>query len=628
MQLRTKRVIIGLLGLLFLASLVLVQAMEVIRRREEAGLAAAHVAIPANSLQCVECHGKSSPGIIDHWKGSTHAVKGVGCVECHLAQVGDIDGFDHYGARIATIVTPRDCSRCHQKEYDEFEHSHHAKGGNILASLDNFLAEEVEGYRDEEGGHHFFNPHSPTPGRPDIVEVNGMSSAFVGCQQCHGSKVALETRDGGRITVDDLKPDENGQPTVLAALDRIVKTEDGRPKYHPGTWPNTGIGRINLDGSLGSCSACHSRHDFSPRRARQPENCGKCHLGPDHPQKEIYEESKHGVAFRDLMHKMNLDSKDWVLGQDYTQAPTCATCHMSGHTRNGGTVTHDPGQRISWSNRPPVSVVTDTDASGKIVTETDPAKRRALTTFSAEQKRTSMKDVCLHCHTPDYITAFYKQYDDFIVLYNEKFAKPGQAIMGELLKQGLVTAIQFDEEIEWTWFYLWHHEGRRARHGASMMAPDYSHWHGMYEVAERFYMELIPQAREICTHAHEGGKTAEAEAVLNVIDDILSRPEHQWSPALKPPGLREAAAREIERGAPVGDVAATRGEAPADDANTAARAPQTQSPPAAAAPPAESSPATEAARPGEATPAQSPPAGEPRDLPAGEPGRENDTDRG
>ena len=25
-----------------------------------------------------------------------------------------------------------------------------------------------------------------------------------------------------------------------------------------------------------------------------------------------------------------------------------------------------------------------------------------------------------------------------------------------------------------------------------MMAPDYTHWHGMYEVAERFYMELIP----------------------------------------------------------------------------------------------------------------------------------------
>ena len=73
--------------------------------------------------------------------------------------------------------------------------------------------------------------------------------------------------------------------------------------------------------------------------------------------------------------------------------------------------------------------------------------------------------------------------------------------MGAAGKNGLRTPTQFDEEIEWTWFYLWHHEGRRARHGASMMAPDYTHWHGMYEVAERFYMELIPQAREIAEHA-------------------------------------------------------------------------------------------------------------------------------
>ena len=86
----------------------------------------------------------------------------------------------------------------------------------------------------------------------------------------------------------------------------------------------------------------------------------------------------------------------------------------------------------------------------------------------------------------------------------------------------------FDEEIEWTWFYLWHHEGRRARHGASMMAPDYAHWHGMFEVAERFYQELIPQARELASHAESEGQTEQAAAVRQVIDAILARPEHQW----------------------------------------------------------------------------------------------------
>ena len=201
---------------------------------------------------------------------------------------------------------------------------------------------------------------------------------------------------------------------------------------------------------------------------------------------------------------------------------------MSGNTRNGGKVSHDPGQRISWTNRPPLSLRMDTDINGDVVKEADPEKREALVHETADVKRTRMKDVCLHCHTPDYVNGFYKQYDDFIGLYNEKFGRTGETLMKVLADQGLLTKQQFDEEIEWTWYYLWHHEGRRARHGASMMAPDYAHWHGMYEVAERFYMELIPQARELADHADEEGKTEAAQAVRAAIDEVLPRPEHEW----------------------------------------------------------------------------------------------------
>jgi hypothetical protein len=469
----------------------------------------------------VDCHRAPTPGIIDHWAGSTHARKGVGCVECHLADRGDADAFDHYGETIATVVTPMDCGRCHPAEYHEFAASHHAKGGNILASLDNRLAETIEGSRVP------FDPHSPTPGM-SVEKVNGMASVDTGCKQCHGSVVALEGEDGLPITYVELKPDEKGKPTNLDAVKRVRRGTEGRPVLATSGWPNTGIGRLNLDGSKGSCSACHSRHDFSPRRARQPENCAKCHLGPDHPQKEIYEESKHGVAYRDLREHMNLDAHRWVLGEDYTQAPTCATCHMSANTRNGRKVTHNPGTRISWTNRPPVSLVMDTDAQGEVVKETDPERRAKLVKKTWRERRQEMKNVCTHCHTPNYVDAFYQQYDDFVINYNEKFAKPGLAIMGALRQAKLLTPGEFDERIEWTWFYLWHHEGRRARHGASMMAPDYAHWHGMYEVAERFYQELIPEAREIADHAEKDGKKDEAEAVRKVIGDILARPEHQW----------------------------------------------------------------------------------------------------
>jgi len=477
--------------------------------------------LSAASKACVECHAPTHPGIVEQWRSSRHAAAAVGCLECHRADASRPDCFDHFGQRITIVVTPRDCARCHTAEDAEFEASHHAKAGNILASLDNYLAETVEGARAP------FSPHSPTPGRDTEPAVNGMASVQSGCQQCHGAKLALVAKDGSPVTVDDLKPGPDGKPTNAAAVARIARDGDGKAAYASSTWPNTGIGRLNLDGSRGACTACHSRHDFSPRRARQPENCGKCHLGPDHPQKEIYEESKHGIAYRDLRDKMHLDARTWVLGKDYSQAPTCATCHMSA-TANGLKVTHDPGERISWTNRPVVSLAMDTDQGHAVITEADPAKRQPLVADSAMQKRDRMTQVCSNCHSTGYVQAFYRQYDDLVVLYNEKFAKPGLALMNQLYADGLLTKKQFDERLEWEWYFLWHHEGRRARHGTAMMAPDYTHWHGMYEVAERFYMSVLPGARELARHAAEAGKKEQADRIDAMIDRLLARPEHAW----------------------------------------------------------------------------------------------------
>jgi hydroxylamine dehydrogenase len=68
---------------------------------------------------------------------------------------------------------------------------------------------------------------------------------------------------------------------------------------------------------------------------------------------EIYTESKHGIQFRANIAKMNLDAKSWVVGKDYSAAPTCATCHMSATSNQP--VTHDVGDRISFTLRPVVS---------------------------------------------------------------------------------------------------------------------------------------------------------------------------------------------------------------------------------------------------------------------------------
>src|SRR3972149_2690004 len=109
MTLKTKRLLIGALGAIFMISLLLVQQMEIVRKQQGVAPRRHVAAVPASSKSCVECHQKTSPGIIEHWTGSTHAVKGVGCVECHQAEKLDVDAFGPYGATIATIVTPRDC---------------------------------------------------------------------------------------------------------------------------------------------------------------------------------------------------------------------------------------------------------------------------------------------------------------------------------------------------------------------------------------------------------------------------------------------------------------------------------------------------------------------------------------
>lgn len=59
--------------------------------------------------------------------------------------------------------------------------------------------------------------------------------------------------------------------------------------------------------------------------------------------------------------------------------------------------------------------------------------------------------------------------------------------MGKLQQAGKITNTPFDAPIKWTYYKLWHHQGRRARMGASMNGPDYVQWHGFYEIAHIFY---------------------------------------------------------------------------------------------------------------------------------------------
>ena len=425
--------------------------------------------ISPESAACAECHKKESPAIYEQWGSSKHFRGNIGCMECHKAHPDDPDAWLHEGQIISIIVSPKDCARCHTREVEQFTGSHHSKAARILGSLDNTLAEIVE------GNNAFITPMFP----------GGVSAAAVnGCWQCHGAEVKV--LPGGKLD--------------------------------PATWPNTGIGRINPDGSEGSCSACHSRHAFSVEQVRQPDNCGKCHMGPDHPQIEIYNESKHGIAFRANVDKMNLENPKWIVGEDYSAAPTCATCHMSATKKQA--VTHDVGMRISWNNRPAISIRPEVS---------DAKMGLPGANISWEVRRENMRDVCLSCHNTDFADSFYAQYDGLLDLYHEKFAKPGLELMAAA--KPLLKPVEFSNEIDFVWFELWHHEGRRARHGVSMMGPDITHWHGTYEVARNFYSEFVPLLEGIIHKGLESEDPAKQEAATALeakLDEVLNSDNHKW----------------------------------------------------------------------------------------------------
>lgn len=426
--------------------------------------------ISKESKECITCHQKADPVVYQQWGSSKHFRGNIGCYECHAAEKSDADAMEHYGYTISVLVTPKDCARCHSKEVAEFAASHHSKGGRILGSLDNTLAEVVEG-----------NNGFKTMGFP-----NGVSAAAAnGCWQCHGSEIKV--LPGGKLD--------------------------------PATYPNSGIGRINPDGSEGACNACHMRHEFSVAQARHPDTCGKCHLGPDHPQKEVYEESKHGILFFSNIDRMNLGNNKWIVGEDYWAAPTCVTCHMSATKTQP--VTHDIGMRISWNNRPAISIRPETSDEKMGLPGKD---------VPWQVRRNNMQDVCLNCHGKAWVENFYTQYDAYIELYNTKFAQPGLELYN-LCKPLRERQDEFSNRIDFTWYEIWHHEGRRGRHGVSMMAPDYAHWHGTYEVAKKFYSEYIPELMELVERGEKSGdekKMKAAEALKHKLNQVLASDDHKW----------------------------------------------------------------------------------------------------
>ena len=63
-----------------------------------------------------------------------------------------------------------------------------------------------------------------------------------------------------------------------------------------------------------------------------------------------------------------------------------------------------------------------------------------------------------------------------------------------------------------------------------MMGPDYTHWHGMYEVGKHFYMEFLPAVVETARlKSPELGRKYEQK-----VAELLTQDAHVWQKGLTP----------------------------------------------------------------------------------------------
>jgi len=351
--------------------------------------------------KCAACHKRVSPDIVNQYSHSTMARAGVSCLDCHRAERTSASGKEHEGFFITPSPTPAQCARCHPTETNQFRLSRHAgPAWAALSGLDDFTPEqrkEVEAIPEANRGANGML----TASRNSLFDIEGPTVTPLACQSCHA------------------------------------------------------IGKPNRDGSIGNCNKCHLRHEFSLAQARKPEICGQCHLGPDHPQDEIYNESAHGVMYHTGGEKWNWDQKPGRLTVVDMPAPTCATCHFSGFGTQG--TTHDVGQRLS-----------------KYLFAAETTDRP-----NAAEGRASMKAVCTNCHSQPFVDRQYTMADSVTLLVNAR-VRTAKTIIEGLVKDGIITAQPFATKISFDAFDLWHYYGRTAKFGAYMQGPDFVQWHGIY----------------------------------------------------------------------------------------------------------------------------------------------------
>ena len=264
------------------------------------------------------------------------------------------------------------------------------------------------------------------------------------------------------------------------------------------------------DARYGSaCDSCHTRHKFSKAEARKPEACRTCHMGFDHPQWEMWSNSKHGSIYQ--------------MEGDTGRAPTCQTCHMQDGdhgviTSWGFLALRLPEDDAEWMGYRATILkgLGVLDANGKPTPRLDLVKAGNVARLTKEEwqkHRDKMINVCTKCHSESYAKtnlangdAMIKEADKLMAeaieivadLYNKGIIK---AEKGKPAYPDLLTFYDTRTPIEQTLYVMFLEHRMRAFQGAFHMNPDYVTWYGLAEMKK----DLVDIKAEAAAMIRESG---------------------------------------------------------------------------------------------------------------------------
>jgi uncharacterized CHY-type Zn-finger protein len=375
-----------------------------------------------------------------------------------------------------------------------------------------------------------------TPGIVTDWQLSKHNKNKIDCSECHGNQ-HKSAQDVGKAKIptpdtcancheNRVKQFKGGKHAAAWAAMKAMPTAHWQPMalmegmkgcggcHKIGLKTEAEIKELKKSGAgfgVASCDACHTRHTFSVREAKQPQACQTCHMGFDHPQWEMYSGSKHGVRY---LLKQNKTLPETVA------APTCQTCHMQGGnhavlTAWGFLAVRLPMPEDKQWAADRVTILQGLgvlDPDGKPTGRLDVVKAANVARLTQEdwqKERDKMVKTCNRCHSVNFAKAELAKGDQMIKEADYLMAEAIR-IIADLYKESilpkpknyaylfpdLLTFHDAPTVIEQKLFVMFLEHRMRTFQGTFHANPDYALWYGWSEM-QRDLTEIKTLAEEM-----------------------------------------------------------------------------------------------------------------------------------